>query len=537
LLHTVRSKIILLGVAALALSLGIALPLELLAGRQDSQLATRRQLDADVAELVPVLDVLRSDPQGPDLVDALFRRLGRTEELYILDSRGNVLFATTPGSPGRPHGEVRVPLPEDAPALLELSGPPVTRSVPSSGSRSYTEIFAPLGGGDTLLAVSSPGASVRLRHLLLFHTVPPLLLAVLLLGATVWIGLNRLIMRPLGLLSDSARRVLAGEGEAAGIIPGALIPGDDVGEVLHLRNLMLQRLEDTRSRLEDQLTRRTFELEVTRHVSGQLGHFATDQELLQEVLVRLSQVVPWEVAAGFLVEAGRARVWAQSRSPVSAAAAAQVRDWLEEACPTGDRDHARVLRDLWDSARWFVDDSGGAVLERLASRLAFPLKVDGEFAGSVVLCAAEANAYAGHHQRIIREVLEQGLGAIGRTRRLVAEQSRGLDATLQRMSVGVLVLDGDDRVAYVNRSAAQLLARLEESKGIVGAHWRAPEALNGLFEPGGALFPRGVAESSGVGSLSTAQGTLRVTVVPYAGSGSPVGTGRLVVIEEVGPGP
>jgi PAS domain-containing protein len=523
-LHSVRSKIMLLGIAALVLSLGVALPLELLAGRQDSRLVAREELTGDVAELATALDVLQNGPEAERLIAALFRRLGQTEELYILDSQGAVVASTEAGRQGRPLSDSFRPLPEDLGALLSLTGPPVVRDLPSRAGP-VTEVFAPLSGGRTLLAVLPPKTFATLRQLLLYHAIPPLLAAVLLLGTIIWVGLNRLVMRPLRLLAESSRKVASGEEEAAGIIPPELIPDDDVGEVLRLRNRMLERLESARHRLQDQLEQRTFELEVAHHVSGQLGHFNTDEQLLQEVLVQLSRVVPWEVAAGFLVEAGRARVWARSRNPVSAAAAAQLGGWLDELCRNEKWEHTTVLQGLWASVGWEVTDPAGPTVERLSSRLAFPLRVDAGFAGAVVLGSNQANAYAGHHQRIIRDVLERGLSAVGRVRHLVAAQARELETVLQGMSLGIVILDGSGAITYINRKGVECLARLGEpghpSGGGLGTS-RILDRLVSLEDPA----------APGTASRINLEGSLQITLTPFGRSSGKQGGGHFVMIEE-----
>jgi PAS domain-containing protein len=525
-LRTIRSKVILLGVGALVVSLGISLPLELLAGRRDSQLVAGQEFARDISELVPAIDGLQSNPTAARLLKAVFTRLGRTEELYVLDPAGKVLISTVDGTEGRHLKDIPRPLPPDAGALLASPGLPVTRTVPSRAG-SVTEVFARLGSGDTLFAVLSPQAAASLRHVLLFHTIPPLLLGVLLLVGVYWMGVNRLIMKPLRLLAASSERVVSRDDETAGIIPPELIPGDDFGEVLRLRNLMLNRLRESRLRLQDQLHQRTFELEVTHHLSGHLGYYSTYQELLQEVLVQLDPVVSWEVAAGFLIEAGQARVWMRSQFPVSPAAAEQLRRWLEEACLPIGSEQVPVLRSLWESAAWTVRDPDGPPIDGLASRLAFPLQVEGSFVGAVVLGSVRANAYTGHHQRIIRDVLEQGLAAVGRIRRLVAAQARRLEAVLQCMSVGVLLLGSEGDITYINRRGAEYLARLEEPGETGGGHWRQSPALAGLFGsdgPGGSLEVR---------SRGAPSATLRVTVAPFAADSKEIRDGHMVIIEEL----
>jgi PAS domain-containing protein len=524
-LRTVRSKITLLAVAALVLSLGISLPLEVLAGRRNSQVVAQREFVADITELAPAIGALQGQPEAGRLLSVLFRRLARSEELYILDSTGAVLTSTVPGIEGRPLREIARTLPQDSTNLLAQGGPSVIRSVPARGGIA-TEVFAPLGGGNTLLAVLPPQASGALQHALLYHTVPPLLLGVLLLAGLLWLGLNRLVMKPLGLLAASSRNVASGDDEAAGMIPSELIPGDDVGEVLVLRNRMLQRLWEGRRRLEDQLNQRTFELEVTHRVSGQIGHYGTDQELLKEVLMRLNPVVSWDAVGGFLVEAGRARVWAQGRGRVTPEVAARIGGWLEEACRTGGCDHLPVLRSLWETTTWSVVGPTGPTVDAVGSHLSFPLQVAEGFAGAVVLCSVQPNAYAGHHQRIIRDVLEQGLGAVGRVRRLVAVQARELESVLHGMNLGVAILDEHGEITYINRMGMQRLARLEKPGKLAAAQWKRSEVLSSLLAaPGFDGSPDGA-------SRAVVLGPLRITLAPFTGNPDSAPGGSLVLIEE-----
>ncbi len=523
---TVRTKIILLGIAALVLSLGISLPLEFLASRWLSERVARQEFIDDATELVPAIEVLWGQLRAGTLLQSVFARMPRGEQLYILDHAGEVLASTAGEMNGRKLVDIPYPLPVDIGSLLVAQGAANARTIPSRGGP-ITELFAHLSGGDTLLAVRSPQETLGLQHVLFYRTIPLLLIGAGLLIGMFWLGLERILVKPLRLMTQSSRSVLSLENEPAGIIPPELIPHDDLGEVLQARNLMLRRLRESRQKLEEELHQRTFELHIAHYLSGRIGYHSAYQDLLQEVLVHLNRVVAWDVAAGFVIEAGQARIWTRSQAPLTAAARAEVRLWLEEVClSSAGIEYLQVLYGLWESNKWSVENSGSPSLERLGSHLAIPLQAESTFVGVVVLGAVQTNAYSGHHARLIRDVLEQGLAAVGRVRHLVAAQTRRFESVLQSMNVGVLFLDTEGRLAYMNKRGEECLAVLEEEVDDPGLHWREPALL-------GNLFPLGDAEKTlEIRTREQPERRFLITAVPFTADSAEIPEGYLVVVEE-----
>ncbi len=522
---TIRAKTILLGVAALVLSLGISLPLEFLASRWLSERVARQEFIENATNLVPAIEVLWGDLRAGGLLQSVFARLQPGEQLYILDPAGEVLASAAGEKAARNWGDIPYPLPADISSLLAAQGAVSARTIPSRGGP-ITELFAHLSDGDTLFAVRSPQAILELQNVLFCRTIPLFLLGAGLMTGMFWFGLERILLKPLRLLAQSSQAVLYLENETTGIIPSELIPNDDLGEVLRARNLMLAGLRKSRLKLEEELHQRTFELQIAHYLFGRIGYHSAYQDLLQEVLVHLNRVVAWDVAAGFVVEAGQARIWAQSQVPVGAAARDEVRHWLEQVCLPAGIEYLQVLYGLWGSSEWRVGDPGSPVLERFGSHLALPLQAENAFVGVVVLGAIQGNAYSGHDARLIRDVLEKGLAAVGRVRRLVAAQTRGFESVLQSMNVGVLFLDIEGRLTYMNRRGEEYLARLEETVDDPGLHWREPSTLS-------TLFPlEGVEKTLEIRTRGCPEHSFRITTVPFTADSAEMPEGYLVVIEE-----
>jgi PAS domain-containing protein len=525
-IRTVRSKITFLGIAALVVSLGISLPLELLTNRWEAEQVGRDAFIEEITDLAPAVEVLRTAPGAKDLLHSVFAKLPREEQLYILNPSGAVVASSIAALEGKNLEEIPHPLPGDVKDLLAATGAPASRTVTSHGLTT-TELFVHLGGGDTLFAVRSPQGAVQLQHILLYRTLPLLLFGVGLLSAIFWFGLGRIILKPLRLLSRSAEAVLSRNDESTGIIPSGLIPFDDLGEVLRLQNSMLKGLRQNRLRFEEELHQRTFELEVAHQLSGRIEYHTTYQDLVQEVLMHLHKVVDWDVAAGFVVERGQARVWSRSQVPLTTSATEEVRQWMEEACLSAGSEQLQILGGLWKSMDWRVVDPSGPKLERIRSHMAFPLQANHCYVGVVILGNSQPNAYADHHARVIRDVLEHGLISVERVRRLVRTQTKRLEYVLQNMSVGVLFLDTQGQLMYINRRGEEYLANLQETTNNIGGHWRQPLDLSNICDLEGSHKSLKVRTAQGLNKI------LRINVAPFEADSPEAPGGRILIIEEL----
>ncbi len=460
----IRARVILLGAAAVALSLAFSLVLELLISSRESERIARQEFTQGTMELAPAVDALWGAPQGARLLHALFARLPQGEEVYLLDPSGRILASSRPQTEGGT--AIPFPLPRDAAALLGSSAGPQVRTVPAPGGP-LTELFVHFRSGRALLAVRSPQLRAGLEKELFTRSLPLLALSLVLLAVTFWFGLQRIILTPLKLLADSSRRVLQGEDESRAIIPSSLIPGDEIGEVIRLRNSMLEKLRSSRLAAESELRQRTFQLEMANRLSDRLGRRVGYQELVQEVLHHLDTVVPWDAAAGFVVEAGQVRVWGRSRAPLAAGASAQVRDWLAAAAP--GEGEVRLLRELWPKVRWSILPAQEEAQEapalqqigQLRSRLIVPLKGEEGLAGAMVLGCQQERAYTAPQVRLMQEVIQHGVSAVERVRRVSTARSGQIEMALDSSGIGVVLLDAGGSVSFMNRRGDEYMAELE----------------------------------------------------------------------------
>jgi two-component system NtrC family sensor kinase len=126
---------------------------------------------------------------------------------------------------------------------------------------------------------------------------------VLIMGLTLW-----LVGRPIRLLRDKMRRI--GEGDLGG--PLRLHQRDEIGELAHDMNVMCERLQDSRRRLEAEMDGRLRAIDQLRHADrlATVGRLASGvaHELgtpLSVVLARARMIQNGEVEPGALSTCGR----------------------------------------------------------------------------------------------------------------------------------------------------------------------------------------------------------------------------------------
>jgi len=187
------------------------------------------------------------------------RKLGRTDEVVLLDQRGHALIAPRHPAAGGKRLRPLVSRITAMPAALAASG--------KSGvveARDYRGVpvlaayrFIPVGGGrgwgmvvkrDRAEVLAPLGQAAKYAGLVSGVALPVLFLLAMLVAAT--------ITAPLHQLSETARRVAAGDLSAR----ARLSSRDEVGVLAHTFDDMVERVEHWRAELARQVEERTAEL-------------------------------------------------------------------------------------------------------------------------------------------------------------------------------------------------------------------------------------------------------------------------------------
>lgn len=177
--------------------------------------------------------------------------------VYVLDSRDTVRVTSTPMGRGRP-------LPDQPPSILR-SRSPIPNTPRCQGCHPPAQRF--LG---QLVVDRSPEAMEEQLRTSLVYMLASAGLALLLLTATTYAVLRRLVVTPLANLGRAARAIQAGEYDT----PLTLQTSDEVGELARtleqMRCRIVEHLEEIRrwgAELERRVTERTQELTTLNRVA------------------------------------------------------------------------------------------------------------------------------------------------------------------------------------------------------------------------------------------------------------------------------
>ncbi len=96
----------------------------------------------------------------------------------------------------------------------------------------------------------------------------------------MWLPITTVVLRPLGHLTDVARRQLEGDLTAR----VELFPGDEFGQLGHTLNTLTEKLDDTLKNQDVMIANRTTQLQMALDVARRLSSILSLEELLEEVV-------------------------------------------------------------------------------------------------------------------------------------------------------------------------------------------------------------------------------------------------------------
>jgi len=295
-------------------------------------------------------------------------------------------------------------------------------------------------------------------------------------------------------LSSAVRRVEAGQVDA-GVL--RLDTGDEIGELSAVIERYVRQSRDLRDTLEEKVRAKTQRLEALHHIDRSILAAESADAIARRALPRLRQIVPFQWGAVVLFEP--------------------------------EHERARFM---------VVDGDGGpregttlpmsAVTDALLdtasqSLIGAPLVARSGPIGLLCVARPEPDAFDRDHAEIVTEVATQLAVAIHQLqlRAALDGQQQKLQAVVEHMPEGVVLLERDGRIALANPLARAHLAAV--ATATPAGH---VTALGGLSLE--RLLAGPEIESHEITTEHAASGVFRVAARPLAG-----GQGAVVVIRDV----
>jgi len=219
---------------------------------------------------------------------------------------------------------------------------------------------------------------------------------------------------------------------------------------------------------EEQVNRRALnEIKVLYELSQLLGYTLNYEELIRLMLEHLHRAVPYDISVSILMTGSQREFFIRPICPFSLTTQEEVKNRLlktftriqgREINPEPERFHVRILRSAeFDKARLPVG--------RLGSALQVPLIVgrDNEVVGLIFIGAEQEGAFTEDQIRLLYMVAHQASLSIQRLRTLLAVEQQRLEALIEHLPEGVLLLDANRRIVLANPAAKTYLRRLTDA--------------------------------------------------------------------------
>jgi len=253
-------------------------------------------------------------------------------------------------------------------------------------------------------------------------------------------------------------------GDVGGLI-GTIVDATDLRGAERALRESEARLQRVNEELERRAEDRAAELQVVHRLAGELGFVRTPADLAWLVLEELQRVVPHDLVGLMLQEHGGPKVYMRGHSYVDPALVRQVEQELtiagNGAVPGPG---IRLSNSASQELRTFTPPGGEATLPVAAfgTEVRVPLRArEGQATqGMLYVGASTGDAIDEDQGRLLRIVAHQAAEALGRIRVLLDEEQQRVENIVRHLPCGVLLLDGDHRIRFLNPRAKRYLPAL-----------------------------------------------------------------------------
>jgi signal transduction histidine kinase/CheY-like chemotaxis protein len=279
-----------------------------------------------------------------------------------------------------------------------------------------------------------------------------------------------------------------------------LKPLADIHELVRVTQRVVERQDLRRDHeaLLGELKQKVFELDTLYEISQSISYTLDYNQLIDLILHSLYKVVPFDVAGSVLLRVTRPELMLVATRPHAPEVFAQAKDHVmaATAAACGDRFHSAEIVTTQTIMPGPDDTTPPACPPgRLQSFFNVPLVVDETLVGMIHVSAFKPHAFSTTDIRLLYTVAQQMAQAVGRIRRLIAQEQSKMHALVQSMPVGILMIDEEEHVVVVNPAAREMLrissdeyltpALIEahlQNLGIDGVKMRSRSVVQGMVE-------------------------------------------------------
>ena len=218
-----------------------------------------------------------------------------------------------------------------------------------------------------------------------------------------------------------------------------------------------EELEEFSKSLEKKVKERTFELSVLYEVSNAISYTLNYQQLLKLIMQSLYKIVDYDVCASFLFTEKKGNLVVKAVKPVT-------KDFVEGV----QRDIIVAFGSLTGRAISEKDISvdleaiprpskGEKPLTKVGSFFNIPLIVEGKAIGMLNVSSSRENAFKQENIKILYAISSQAASAIERLKGVIATEKSKMEAMVESMTEGLIIMDREGNPIICNPAAKRML--------------------------------------------------------------------------------
>ena len=337
---------------------------------------------------------------------------------------------------------------------------------PEGGER--IAAVAPVGGIGWKVVVGVPAAALQRRIWLGASSIVIPVLGVLALSSLVGLLIGRRVWRPLQALTEAVAQFPEG-----GRISVAVRSSDEAGQLGQAFNAMAVQIEESRSRLERQISELTALTEAGRLLTGTLERAEVLQRLTELLRAQLGvdvvRVWLWEPSSGeFLLHAHAGFEQGQREYRIRLKPGEGLIGWVM------DRREPLVLEDVQSDPR--LRNRNWVEAEGLRSFLGVPILLEDAPIGILACLTRERRVFSAADVALVQRLAQPAAAAILNAR--LYEEARTRARELGARNRQIEVLHETARAIVAERDLDRLLQRIVDSaRELIGARYGALAVL------------------------------------------------------------